>query len=122
MRGRSQRGHRGVNLTRMIEPHGEADSCHPRSRRFGEATHEAVAVDVEQRCLAGEPMSRQAADHQEQVITYSFADLADEIQGDVAERIGLGPGDVLGPQPTLGPVVVGPSNPGDLETKPRVVE
>ncbi len=106
----------------MIESNREADPGDSGAGRFGEATYEAVAVDVEQRCLAGEPMPRQATNHQQQVITYSFADLADEIQGDVAERIGLGTGDVLGPQPTLGPVVVGPSNPGDLETKPRVVE
>lgn len=122
MRRSDESAERCVNLLHRVQADRERDASPACPGRFVHLHHEAVTIDVHQLGSAGEPVAGQPSNHQEQIVSEQLGRFDHQASRVLPERIRLRSGNVLRSQPSLGPVFVGQTSPGDLQAHPGKIE
>lgn len=77
---------------------------------------------MDQFSRAGEPTTAKRAEDEQQIVLQAVGDIVDVGPTEISKRIRLGTEEVLGPEPVLVVVIIGPTHSIDFESEPAVVE
>ncbi len=120
--GPHERAESGVNLAQIVQANGEWDSALSPLSWFGGHDDKAVAVDANQLGFRGHPAAAEDFGEQQQIGAQTFAQLGHEFRIVVGERVRIGSGKIVGPQPLIDSQIIDPAHACRNDPQPREIE